>query len=63
MKDLNYAEVRTILEENGYEPDSVVDIAINGENNYVVLFIEASITKIVTIKERKCIPWEINKYR
>lgn len=60
MKELNYSEARTILEENGYEPDSIVDITVSQRSGYNVLFIESSIVKIVTIDGNNVEPWVMN---
>lgn len=63
MKDLNYSEARTILEENGYEPESIVDITVSQRGGYNVLFIESSIVKIVTIDGNNVEPWIMNKWQ
>lgn len=63
MKDLNYSEARTILEENGYEPESIVDITVSERSGYNVLFIENSIVKIVTIDGNNVEPWTMNNWR
>lgn len=60
MKELNYSEARTILEENGYEPESIVDITVSQRSGYNVLFIESSIVKIVTIDGNNVEPWTMN---
>ena len=62
MKELNYFEARTILEENGYEPESIVDITVSQRSGYNVLFIECSIVKIVTIDGNNVEPWTMNNH-
>ena len=62
MKELNYSEARTILEENGYEPESIVDITVSQRSGYNVLFIESSIVKIVTIDGDNIEPWIMNNH-
>lgn len=63
MSKANYSEIRTILQDNEYEPEAIVDVVVIGDNNYNVIFIEASIVKYVTIRGRNCDPWIINKDR
>lgn len=63
MSKANCSKIRTILEDNGYEPESIVDITVSERSGYNVLFIESSIVKIVTIDGDNVEPWIMNKWQ
>lgn len=52
---VNYSEIRTILEENECEVESIIDVNVIGSNEYRVQYLDYGMVIEGTIKDRKYI--------